>query len=48
VLETPIVSEIKNLFQNIEEEDDKRKIIFDQQKLTWARVLNIILLITFA
>jgi len=48
VIETPIITELKQLFDNIDnEKDDKQKILFDQQKLIWKKIMNIVLMILF-
>ena len=46
VLETPIITEIQNLLDNIEEEEEKKPILLDQQKIICWRILNVILLIS--
>jgi hypothetical protein len=46
VIETPIITELKTLFENIEsQEQDKRLILFDQQKVLWKRIMNIVLIV---
>lgn len=48
VLDTPIVNDIKHLFESIEKEKPNRNVVFDLQKKKLAKIINIILCITYA